>query len=247
MTVQIVPVLKAGETEEALSQRMTKDLDKALGILVETPGVISAKPLSREEIQKLLEPWFAGDSLAAEVVFPLLIDVVYDPEADLDMRLLERRLESDVPGIAVDDHRSWLVRLLAFARMVEFVAYGVVLCVSMAAAATVIFTTRSGLAVHRGIVEVMHLIGAKDSYIARQFQQHALRQGLAGGVPGFLLAMATVTALTGVASGVDIPLLPDISLSFWQWGLLLLLPVAAAVLTMLTARFTVLHALSKMP
>ena len=32
-----------------------------------------------------------------------------------------------------------------------------------------IFTTRAGLAVHHNVIEILHIIGARDGYIARQF------------------------------------------------------------------------------
>ena len=49
---------------------------------------------------------------------------------------------------------------------------------------TVAFATRGAMASNRTIVEVLHFVGAKDSYIARQFQSHFLTLGLKGGALG---------------------------------------------------------------
>ncbi len=246
LTVQIVPVIKDGETAAVRMKKMEKNLEKALRILRQTPGIISAEPLTRKELQALLEPWLGAGSLSDELDIPLLIDVSVDPDKNFDLAELKKRLSLALPGISVDDHRMWLGRLVTLAESVEFIALAIVVCIGLAAATTVVFTTRSGLAVHHGAIEVLHLIGAKDSYIARQFQFHAMIQGLRGGLPGLALAAATLAGLGLLAGRVDLPLLPVFSLQVWQWVVLALLPVLAALITMLTARFTVLCSLAKM-
>ncbi|MCI0451490.1 MAG: alcohol dehydrogenase catalytic domain-containing protein, partial [Candidatus Latescibacteria bacterium] len=40
--------------------------------------------------------------------------------------------------------------------------------IGLAAILIVIFVTRTGLAIHRRVIEIVHLVGARDSYIARQ-------------------------------------------------------------------------------
>jgi cell division transport system permease protein len=46
------------------------------------------------------------------------------------------------------------------------------------------------MASNRPIVEVLHFVGAKEAYIAGQFQRHFLALGLKGGAIGGLAAMA---------------------------------------------------------
>ena len=73
---------------------------------------------------------------------------------------------------------------------------GAVTRVALVATAAVIFTTRTGLAVHRDVIEVLHLIGARDSYIANGFAYHAWWTGLRGGLFGAILAAASLLLLT---------------------------------------------------
>jgi cell division transport system permease protein len=92
------------------------------------------------------------------------------------------------------------------------------------------------------VIEILHLIGAHDGYIAGQFQRHAFTRGLLGG------------ALGAVAGGLVFEagrrLLPELAAAGFeleplQWVGLALLPLAAALLAMVTARYTVLTALAK--
>jgi len=49
---------------------------------------------------------------------------------------------------------------------------------------SVAFATRSAMATNRGVVEVLHFVGAKDSFIAGLFLRHFLMLGLEGGAIG---------------------------------------------------------------
>jgi len=247
LTVQIVPKVDPGGKTESLTAQIEADLNRALKILRETPGIEAAEPLSQAAVQSLLEPWLGKGELSAELVIPRLIDVSIDPADPPDVTALEKRLVSAVPGIALDDHRVWSDKLVHLAQWVRLVALGLVFVVTLAAMATVVFTTRSGMAVHHGIIEVLHLIGARDVYIARQFEFYALRQGLFGGLLGLVLALFTLIGLGAVAQGIDLPLLPALTMSLWQWLMIAALPVFSGLITMLTARQTVLRALAAMP
>jgi cell division transport system permease protein len=68
------------------------------------------------------------------------------------------------------------------------VAIGVVGLVLVAAGAAVAFATRGAMAGNREVVEVLHFVGANDSYIARVFQARFLRLGLRGGLLGGICA-----------------------------------------------------------
>jgi len=140
----------------------------------------------------------------------------------------------------------WFARLTTFVHSVQLVAGLVVALTCLVAVLTVVYVTLSGLAVHHDIIEMLHLIGAEDGFIARQFQGHALKLGLAGAVPGLLLAVLTVELLALAAGRVDSFLLPNIRLAPEQWVALALVPVAAGIIAMLTARVTVMRRLSRM-
>ena len=92
----------------------------------------------------------------------------------------------------------------------------------------------------------LHLIGAQDSYVARQFETHALTLALRGGVGGLAAAAATILAAEYFGEPSAGGLVPDVSLALWQWAALLPLPLASGLIAMLTARATVLSALARM-
>src|SRR3546814_18184528 len=68
-----------------------------------------------------------------------------------------------------------------------------------------------GLAAHQRSIELLHMIGAQDSYVARQFQNHALRFGLRGGLIGLLGALPTLYLARLLLQRIDSGLLPELS------------------------------------
>ena len=67
------------------------------------------------------------------------------------------------------------------ARTIEWIAFSIVALIGLTAIAAIIFATRSGLAVHGAIINLLHVMGARDSYIACQFQMQAMMLGIRGG------------------------------------------------------------------
>ena len=243
LTVQIPPPEgDAGGGTEANGPR----IDAALELLRKTPGIASARLIPESRVAEILEPWLGSRVLAIDLPLPALIDAVAAPGADIDVAALSSRLAQAVPGAAVDDHAVWLRRLADFAGVAEAVSLGVIVVILAAAVVTVVFTTRTSLAIHRDIVEVLHLIGAQDSYVARQFQVHTFRLALWGAAGGFALGAGAVAVVQFYGARVGAGLLPDLALSPVQWAILAALPAAAVALVVATVGLTVMRSLGRM-
>ncbi len=240
LTVQIMP--DAGDGTESLDARTRA----ATELLVATPGIGRASVLTNDQLAALLAPWLGAEALTSELPVPRLIDVALAVDADVDTRALAARLAANIPGASLDDNAMWLGRLLALIGAIEAVALIVLALIGLAGVTIVVFTTRSGLAIHEDVVAVLHLIGARDSYIAGQFQVHVLRLALKGGLVGFAFAAATVAMLGVMTRSTGEFLLPSMSLSLAQWIVLGVLPLIAAAIGTATARLTVMRAIGRM-
>ena len=240
LTVQVPPPDPVTGRED-----MANHVAEVHASLLATPGIADAEVLPEERIEALLRPWLGDGVLDDNLPLPALIAVETDRGTPLDLGALAVRLERVAPGATIDDHQQWLGNVLDLAETIETVAAMVVLAVSFCAVITVIFVTRTGLAIHRQVIELLHLIGAQDSYIARQFQGHALRLGLVGGAMGLVLALFTVILIGYLLERTQSGLLPSLTLSAGQVLVLLSLPVATGAVAMITARLTVLLNLTR--
>lgn len=238
LTIQLIPTDDPEEDDERLQ--------KVLSIIAQTPEVDRYETLSDDRLLKLLEPWLGVTESARDLPLPRLVDVELKPDAKLDAEALKKRLQAQVTGVGVDDHRIWLKRLVRLIQTVEGLATLVLVFIALATIGTVVFTTRTGLAIHREAIEVLHLIGAQDSYVAQQFASRALMLGLKGGVIGLALALPTLMGIGYLAQQMDSTLLPDVTLGLAHWIAVAALPVVVSLIAMLTARLTVMNTLSRM-
>lgn len=238
VTVQIPPAASPQEDDARLG--------RVLSLLAARPGVERYETLTQDSLARLLAPWIGDAAAAADLPIPVLIDVTIDRNAALDVDALARELAVRVPGVSVDDHRIWLSQLVRLVTVVQILAWAVLALIALATMGTVVFTTRTGLAIHHDAIEVLHLIGAQDAYIARQFAQRALALGLRGGFLGLLLAVPTLAGIGYLALETGATLIPKPVMSPLAIGGFIALPLAVAFLAMQTARSTVMRNLKKM-
>jgi cell division transport system permease protein len=243
LTVQVPDIGGADDTGRA---QQAKRIAAALKALKGTQGISSARALAPTETAALLEP-FLGDSAYVETLpLPAVIDVRLQAGARINIAGLGELLSSEVPGTTVDDHRRWTDRLVTILRAVEALAAVVVALVTLAAIGTIVFATKSALAVHAETIELLHIIGATDSVIAHAFARQALGLGLKGGLIGLIGAIAAGGGIAFAFARLPVGLLPRLALSPLEGVVLLLVPLAVALVAAATARFTVLSALRRM-
>jgi cell division transport system permease protein len=242
VTVQLLPPGPDDPLPGTFGDRLARTLE----ILQSTPGVLRAEALTDAEIAGLLEPWLGSGKILQELPLPKLIDVTLDAAQRTNLVELEARLMAAVPGVSLDDHKLWLERLITFANSVKVVASGIVLLIGLATVTMIAFATRTGLAMHRDTIALLHTFGARDGYIADQFQAHAMRLGFHGGVLGTALAAVLLMAAGILVGRLDIGMLAGLSLKSQHWIAIAALPVATALIAMGAARITVLRKLARM-
>lgn len=180
VTIQIRPM--AGRDIEA-DVRMAADLGKRVR------GVEAVRVFDRQEGEKLLEPWLGTGLDLGELPVPRLVVLKFSAGSTPELASLKAELAERVPNAGLDDHRLWLGRLKIMANSLVLIGIIILALVLVATGLAVAFATRGAMAGTAHIIDVLHLVGAEDSYIAREFQRHFLRLGLKGGLIGGLAAV----------------------------------------------------------
>ena len=233
--------------------KMSDKLKTVAGILDKTSGVTSYEILEKEAGAKLLEPWLGNADILDQLPVPRLVAVVIDQKTPPDFVKLESVIKTRVDGASLDTHRRWQEELTRMADSLINLGVGVLVLITISAVALVIFASRTALDANRQVVEVLHLIGATDPYIARQVQWQFLKAGLQSGLVGVLVGMATFILL-GISSGGP----ASSGLADASYGLLvgapevtsvnyllfLLVPIIATLLCLVAARLAILRILS---
>ncbi len=237
VTVQVLPP-ETGDVQAGLDA----EVRSALAVLHTTPGVAQVRVLSDGEIAALVEPWIGKSGVVAGIPLPRLIDATLAPGEAVDTAALQARLEAAAPHAVVDDHRRWMSRLQGLADTVRYAAYGILLLIAGATAAVVMLSTRAGLDAHHDMVALLHQMGARAGFIARNIEWHYFSSALLASLAGTVAAGLLFTGIGSLAIvGVDaVPFLPPLSLTLSELAWLAAVPAVIAGIAWTTARLSVL-------
>lgn len=239
MTLEI-----AYDKNDPITDARKQDIVQSLNKL---PG-ITARALTQEDIAQLVGPWLGSGAELAELPMPVLIDISRaDDEKAASNEKIAATAQKLVPRAALDTHQEWLADIVRLAETLRMIFIAIALILSLTAAVTVAATARTRLALHRDEVDLLHLIGATDSYIATQFQRQAFRLATEGAAIGLGLALLTMVIISLVKNRVGDGLVPGVDLTAIEWLIVIATPLLAGLIAMIASRFTVLRALKEMP
>ncbi len=244
VTVQVEP--RSGTD----SEKAVKD---AVAFLTKEPGVTSVKALTLDESASLLEPWLGQADVLKSLPVPRLIALEIDRGSPPDLEALRQRLTSQFTGVTLDDHRHWQQQIRTVTRSFALGGFLILLLVAAATIAIIESATRSSMASHRDIVEVLHFVGATDRFIAREFESHFLKLGIKAGLVGALAACTVFLAapfLVELIGGQTVTavelrqLVGSGSLELLGYAIMGLVVIIIAALCMITSRLGVYRILN---
>ncbi len=238
ITLQIKPV-DGRDIDEAVI--------KAMRILAATPGILKSTEISSEETSKLLEPWLGPDLDVSDLPVPRLITLEIDRISPPDLSALAAKLKAQVPGSVLDNHSVWRDQVRAVSSWIQMASFLVLALILAATIAIIVFATRGAMSSNRDVVEVLHLVGARERFIAREFEYHFLLLGLKGGLLGgfaaalgFIVARLAFDRIVPQTIGSEYStLVSAMSIGWAGYAGIAGIVAFLAVLTALTSRYTV--------
>lgn len=96
------------------------------------------------------------------------------------------------PQASLDNHKLWLNKLINFASGLKMLALSVLALVIGITSGAIFYSTQTSLGLHKDIIEILHLLGAKDTYIAQQYAAKTAVLGFWGGLIGVVFAVPTI-------------------------------------------------------
>ena len=222
--------------------------DKALAIVKAAPGIASARALSRADAEALLQPWLGAGGIPADLPLPHIIAAEAAPGTTRVGDRVGAALTQAEIRARVDDHVAWSADARRATDTIGLVALSAVLLLGATGVVVIAFATHATLLARRDMVELLHLTGAKDSFIASLFERRFLMLGVQAGALGALFAFgAAAFILFAVRQGdAQAWLLPQLSLSLADGLILGLAPLIAGAAAMVAAKVTVMRSLSDM-
>jgi cell division transport system permease protein len=240
ITIQIKP-------EDGLD--MEAALVKARDLALTFVGTRDGQIMDDSATARLLEPWLGTGLNLEDLPVPRLIVVTIDETNPPDFEAMRALLKEEVPQAFLDDHRTWVDRLVQMARTTVLIGAGVLVLVFTAMVLTVVFATRGALSGNRHIIEVLHFVGAEGGFVAQEFQKHFLKISLKGAAAGGILAASLFAlasfwqsrSLATPESDQATALFGTFTIGWTGYLGIFATMIVIALLTTITARITVMR------
>ena len=228
---------------------MEKALNRARDLALTFVGTKDGRIMDDAATARLLEPWLGTGLDINELPVPRLIIITIDETHPPDFAAMRDLLKAEVPQAFLDDHRTWVDRLVQMARTTVLIGSAILVLVFTAMVLTVVFATRGALSGNRHIIEVLHFVGAEGSFVAQEFQKHFLKISLKGAAAGGVLAAGLFAAasfwqsrsLATPESDQATALFGTFSIGYLGYLGIFATMIVIALLTTVTARITVMR------
>ncbi len=239
MTVEI-PIIEGG------SASTSPTIQQVMSILQTIPGIQRAEIVDGDRLLSLLKPWVGQIDLLRDLQLPALIDIDLDPAVPLDIAAVTQQLREISAGIRIEPHARWHQMLVSLGQAIKSLSYVIIGFIICSIFVVISLITKSSLSTNREIIDVLRLMGARNSYLAKQFQIQAFKTCFQGGIIGIVFALPIIYFLSWFAGYLGIPeifknmITPEIVVIF------VCLPFIVSVLSMVVSRLTVLRTLRRM-
>ncbi len=214
-----------------------------------TAGVESVTVIGERQMEGLLKPWLGDDFALADLPLPVMLDVktaVKGRESAVDVVGLRKALAKIDTNIRIEDRGPWVNHMVRAMTLLQSLAVIVAVLLVACVVAMIVLVARTSLRLHFKTVSLLHMFGATDEYILRQFQWNnawLAARGALGGVifAGLIFAFAVV-----LTARWQSPVIPQIEVSIAHPLLFVALPLVTALVALFSTRMTVKSMLGHM-
>lgn len=210
----------------------------------------TATQIPQHDIVDMVSPWLGEQITQTDIPLPILISL-----ETVDNKTLTNDqitvLKNAVIGIdatsRLDTHKNWLDELVKMTGILRIVSIIMGIVITLTTLMAVAGVVRARLAAHMDDVELLHLMGATDHYISKQFKRHILGLAFKGATIGTGLGLLMIYIVFKLSSNLGFVLIPNYAFTAYEWSAILSVPLAIILLCFYTARKTLKNALVKMP
>ncbi len=217
-----------------------QDVETALTILRASNGIAGAELVPDDQMGRLMSPWVGEGAILSELPLPRLLNVAVDTQNPPDFVQLKRDLADQVPLAVLDTHRVGLAPLLSIADGVLHLIVFLLILLGLTTTFTIVYATKTSLGTHHPVIALIHLMGAGDLYITRQYAVRHLKTAFVGASVGVLCAVPILWGISAFIGHVEPDFIVATTGAPWRYLGLLLIPPVFAGLAFATTFKTVL-------
>ncbi len=233
--------------EVPFSSSTDRKLDEVIDKLVTVKDIKDARVVEEEELQELVEPWLGkGTNALTDLPVPSLITIKLSERTPEALQEINSIVTDIFPDAKIDAHDNWLDDILKLSKGLQIAGTALIVIIAIVTALTVSGAVRSRMAIHHMELELLHIMGASDKYITRQFQKYILFLSGKGILLGLLLS--ALTLITAHLLALNLPdTLPRFDLLDLHFYVLPFICLMLLLISTSAAYRTVMKVLKEMP
>jgi cell division protein FtsX len=172
--------------------------------------------------------------------------MVYDNITTVNLAALRAALSAIDTNIRVEDRGPWVGHMVKAVALLQGLVLLVAILLLLCVLGMIILVSRTNLRLHFKTVSLLHMFGATDDYILRQFQWNNAWLAARGAFTGVAIAAAVFISAVIIAARWDSPVIPHISISIMHVVMFIILPIFTAMIALVATRLTVQSMLENM-
>jgi len=217
-------------------------LDRVVGTVRRTPGVVKVDVLRNEAMEDLLKPWMGKEFSLGDLPVPAMLDVTTKVAAGktaVDVAALQTALAAIDRRITLEDRGPWANQMQRATTLLQGLVVLVAVLLLACVLGMIVLVARTNLKLHFKAVSLLHMFGATDDYILRQFQWNNAALAARGAAAGTMFAALVFGGWVVLSHRWDSPILPPVSFGIGHALTFLFLPIITAVTAFAATRLTV--------
>lgn len=225
-------------------------MDRITSTIRGVAGVTEVTVLREAEMESLLKPWLGEDFSLDDLPVPSMVDVKTDVEEGrtvVDVKALRAQLSAIDRGITIEDRGPWVAQMNRATVLLQTMVVLVALLLLACVVGMIVLVARTNLKLHFKAVSLLHMFGATDEYILRQFQWNNAWLAARGAAVGSIFAALIFTSWVVLSHRWESPVLPPVDFSIGHAAAFLFLPLFTAGIALIATRLTVQSMLRHMP
>ncbi len=240
LSVQIMPSEQVLSADEELLR-----VGKVIQFFEGFENVEKVIQIKDSQIQKLMRPWLGQNVDLKELPMPKLLDVRLKNGKFFDYDKAAAQLKDVAPYASMDNYAIWLQKLVKSASSLKALSVFVLMLVLITTSFSIMYAVQTSLKIHQNIIEILHIMGATDDYIGKQYAKRIFIVALLASIIGSILSILALLMISYISANLDTGLIASATLTHFHWALLALLPLPTSLFAMLTALISVKRTLGK--
>lgn len=198
----------------------------------------SIKEISKSEMERIMQPWISSGAKISNYL-PIMYEIKFKKNSDI--KSIQEKISKHAKFLT---HKSALKSSVSAGWKIVSITTLILILMLASIGICISCISRNIAMLHKHELEILNQVGATDNFIARQMQIIVAKISSVACLIGFISAIPIILMILSTAHSARVGLMSTLSLSGFDWILLLLLPVAIIVFSVYITKKTTIKILS---